>query len=77
MQWLAHQDHRHAFLGDKSGELGEIGADVRALQSFEALRGDAQRIAERQADALLAQIQCENTSETALLIAVIHDSIPL
>ena len=41
---------------------------VRALQRVQALGGDAQRVAERQSDALPAQIQRENSPVPCILL---------
>ena len=57
---VAHQQKRYFPLRDQVGQGGHILTDVYAFQRREALRGDTQRIAESQSNALFAQIEGKN-----------------
>src|ERR1035441_2550186 len=60
---VAEQDHADFALADQLFQHVEVAADPGADEVGEALRGDAQGIADGQPDAALAKVEGENTGE--------------
>ena len=62
VQGIAHQDQRDlALLGERASAARSV-AYAGAHQVGKTLRGDAQGIAEGQADALLAEVECQDSA---------------
>jgi len=76
MKRIPHQKKRYLPVRGKLGQSGHILADIGPLEGGEALRGDAQRIAQRQSDAFFAQIEGENPAFPCIFL-VLHASVQL
>src|SRR5438067_12811808 len=60
-QGMSHNDFAHFMCANDALQALQIGTLAAALQSFQALRGDAQWIADGQADPPCAYIERENS----------------
>ena len=59
---IAHEEQRDFAIPDERLQRGQILADVDAFERGEALRGDAQRVAEGQSDAPFSEVEGENSA---------------
>ncbi len=62
VQRIAHQYQCDVVVGSQFRQARQILANVGALEGFQALRGDAEFVAERQSDAPFAQIEGQDSA---------------
>ena len=62
MQRIADQEEVDFVLRGQPRQLRQVRPLIRALQVGETLRGDAQRIADGQADALLSEVERQDAA---------------
>lgn len=74
MEWIPHQQKRYFPFGHNLGQRGHISANIGPLERREALRGDAQRVADCQSNALFAQIEGKNAPIPCIFL-VVHASV--
>ena len=76
VQWFAEEEFAHPPFLDKVRQSIQVVAHARPMEGVNALRGDAHRVAQGEADAPLTEVEGENSTESSFRDYCIH-SLPL